>query len=378
MTPLHQDPSDPESALLARYLSDECTAAERQGVDRRIATDPSFAATVERLRAAWDHVSSRAAYDSSALWQRIAADTVDAPQRAETAPGPRLVRTHSDPLRLRNLGAPATRRRWAIAAGLGVIALGGTLWRIEQIRSDTAIVAAPATIIWKELATRAGQRVVAQLTDGTEVTLAPDSRIRYAVEPGSLTRDVELVGKAFFAVRHDSTRPFRVRTRNAVTEDLGTEFIVAAYPEVVKTRVVVASGSVAVRLATPGTGSRAMSDRVPLREQVLNRGDLGTVGGRAGILVDRGIDLSKELAWTRNVLLFDATPLDEAARAIGRWYDIDVKIADSSLITLPVTATFRDVPVTEVLERISLALRLKIERRGRTVILRTRDSSDAR
>jgi len=377
MTPLHQDPSDQESALLARYLSGECTSAERQGIDRRIASDPLYAATVERLRAAWDHGSGPATYESSALWQRVAADTVDAPQRVETAPGPRLVRTHSVPVRLRHLGAPA-HRRWAIAAGLSVIALGGTLWRIEHTRSTVAIAPAPATTTWKELATRAGQRAVAQLTDGTEVTLAPDGRMRYAVEPGLRTRDVELVGKAFFAVRHDAARPFRVRTRNAVTEDLGTEFVIAAYPEVPTTKVVVASGSVAVRLATPGTDSAAMGDRPTGPEFVLKPGDLGTVGGARGVRVNRGVDLSKELAWTRNVLLFNATPLGEAALAIARWYDIDVTIADSSLATLPFTATFRNEPVTEVLERISLALRLQIDRSGRTVILRSRNPSNAR
>jgi ferric-dicitrate binding protein FerR (iron transport regulator) len=255
---------------------------------------------------------------------------------------------------------------------------GTTFWRIERTPSTVAIAPAFEKTAWKELATRAGQRATAQLIDGTEVTLAPESRIRYAVEPGSRTRDVELVGKAFFVVRHDAVRPFRVRTRSAVTEDLGTEFVVAAYPEVATTMVVVASGSVAVRPATPGADLPALSDRVGAHDFVLHRGDLGMVGGPRGVLVDRGADVSKELVWTKNVLLFDATPLDEAARAIARWYDIDVKIADSSLVTLPVTATFRDQPATEVLERISLALRLKIERHGRTVILRPRDSSDAR
>ena len=61
------------------------------------------------------------------------------------------------------------------------------------------------------------------LQDGSEVTLAPDSAIAVAYEPAG--RQVRLLaGEAFFEVRPDASRPFRVLADTVETTVVGTSF----------------------------------------------------------------------------------------------------------------------------------------------------------
>src|SRR5207249_4930466 len=111
----------------------------------------------------------------------------------------------------------------ALAAAAVVIALiggAGVLRRTPQ---------------WSEYATAAAHRAVIRLRDGTQVTLAPKSRVRYAADYGRAHRDLYLDGEAYFQVAPDARRPLRVHTAGSVTEDLGTSFVVRAYADRVAT-----------------------------------------------------------------------------------------------------------------------------------------------
>ncbi|MGH7357650.1 MAG: FecR family protein [Candidatus Rokuibacteriota bacterium] len=222
--------------------------------------------------------------------------------------------------------------------------------------------------------TSVGQRAIVQLTDGTQLTLAPRSRLRYARDFGERSREVHLEGEAYFDVPHDTTRPFRVHTRGVLTEDLGTAFAVTAYPDEATTTVLVASGRVATRRTDDAAG--AATDRVGSaapRAVVLDRGDLARLSGTGGVLVTRGVDVERHLAWTTGTLVFDSAPLGEVIRTLARWYDLDVRLTDRALAARPLTATFRHEPVSQVLDRIALTLDLRVERDGRSVLFRPND-----
>jgi len=63
--------------------------------------------------------------------------------------------------------------------------------------------------------------MVIRLQDGTQVTIAPKSRVRYTADFGRAHRDLYLDGEAYFQVAPDSQRPLRVHTSASITEDLG-------------------------------------------------------------------------------------------------------------------------------------------------------------
>jgi len=214
--------------------------------------------------------------------------------------------------------------------------------------------------------TRRGQTATVQLSDGSRVQLAPESRLSIPAAFGDSVRELHLDGEAVFDVHHDAARPFRVRTRNAVTEDLGTRFGVRAYARDTKVAVLVAEGMV-----TLGIGERPAL-RTAAEGLLLRRGDRGTLDASGTLEVTHGAAVERDLAWTHGTLSFTKQRLPDVLATIGRWYDLDVVVADAELTQHPVTAEFSSQSPQEMLDALATAVEGKIERNGRRVTLRKR------
>jgi transmembrane sensor len=199
---------------------------------------------------------------------------------------------------------------------------------------------APAPM--REVATVRGQRAELRFPDGTRITLAADSRLRFPGVFKGRTRDVYLEGEALFRVTHDPARPFLVRAAGSVTEDLGTEFGLKAYPGTGHVQVVVAEGKVALRPGTaPSSGGL-----------VLTSNQLGrlTPDGQ-GTITDH-VDVDRYLGWSRGRLAFD----------------VEFEIPDSAVAARHLTASFGQEPLPDVLRIITLSLDIRYERVGGTVV----------
>ncbi|CAN5424695.1 hypothetical protein BH09GEM1_BH09GEM1_40360 [soil metagenome] len=145
------------------------------------------------------------------------------------------------------------RRPWQrYVAGLAAACVVAAAGYVSIRRSSHA---APE---WHVVTTPAGGRATLRLEDSTVVTLGPSTTLRYALTTSR--RNVELEGLANFRVTHDVARTFRVRARNAVTTDLGTEFAVRAYRS--DSAVVVAVTAVRCGLMTAATCGRSRSKLV--------------------------------------------------------------------------------------------------------------------
>ena len=323
--------------LLDRYLAGEASAAEAQAVREWLAEDPppEHAALLEDLR----------------LIRRVAAKPV--PDTSVEGAWAKASRS---------LGGRHVSRRFylaVVAAAAVVVAVVGG-WAV--------LGRAPA---WREVSTAVGHRTVVQLRDGTQITLAPKSRLRYTADYGKADRDVYLDGEAYFQVTLDTRRPFRVHTARSITEDLGTAFVVRAYAEQHATEVVVAEGRVALWRADTSRTSAALEARPDARAGlVLAARDLGRLDANGGVTLRRGIDVARQLAWTSGVLAFDGAPLRDVVLTLGRWYNVDVHLesADSALGARRLTATFTNESIDRVVERIALTLGLRVERGPGSVI----------
>lgn len=143
---------------------------------------------------------------------------------ASAAQDAKVVPLHPQAAPAARAPAKATRRRtgprhWlqALAAML-VVAMGVSVWWFDLL--------APAAV---EYASAIGERRVLQLQDGSQVVLAPSSRISVAFS--AMARDVDLVaGEADFQVAHDKERPFRVHAGASIIQAVGTRFSVNRLP----------------------------------------------------------------------------------------------------------------------------------------------------
>ncbi len=350
-SPLDDTPWD----QLARLFAGELPPAEAEQVRAWIAADPERSAMVDHLREVWSHAGDlREAWDAEGALARI--KQVPAGP-ARVVPIPKFYR--EEPL------SPARRlARFGFRAAAAVALVGGGVgvWRLA-LRDTTP--EAPITVA--EMATPRGQRATLRLPDGTRVMLGPASTLRYASTYSMGARAVQLEGEGYFEVVHDSTRPFTVRTASGVATDLGTTFGVRAYAGDSVLRVVVTEGKVSLAPARDTTAPRLSQDSL-----LLSPGDLGRIGPDGSLTARRGIDLSGYLAWTEGRLVFQDTPVGEVVVQLGRWFDLDVRLADTAIGRKRLTASFANEPAPEVLQLVAASLGLRVEQRGQVVTLRAK------
>ena len=91
-----------------------------------------------------------------------------------------------------------------------------------------------------------GIPILIELDDRSQVTLSPNSTIRYKRKFQEQKREVYLEGEAFFEVTKDHEHPFFVYANNLVTKVLGTSFRIRAYDSSDQVMVEVKTGRVSV------------------------------------------------------------------------------------------------------------------------------------
>ncbi len=337
-----RDDLDPD--ILDRYLAGRSRPGEAEAVARWLEVDDRRAALLDELRT---RLRDAPAFDTEAMLVRVTTRIDRAERRAATL----------TPLRgLAGIGARQWPRRLAAAAAV-LLAVGGSVltWRAYQARGATSAQSAPIIV-----ASARGERRVVRLGDGSEVTLAPASRLIVSPTYGHEQRTVSLEGEAMFTVRHDADRPFRVRTAKAVIEDLGTEFGVRAYPTEADQQVVVASGSVLFRTereSAPGTSSGRRPETA-----VLEKNQFARLMSDGTVHVRRDVDAQALLGWVRDELVFDDLPLEGVAAELGRWYDAEIRVGDSGARAQRLTATFRRSSLEQSLAVVAQSLGLRVER----------------
>jgi len=332
---------------LLRLIEGECSPEEAAAIQAWVAADPHRGELLDELRAVW-RVSGEGTRDWG--FEQARERLLDARNRAARWPDPFPVRSRA--LSTRGAAAPrtaASRTRWGAIAAAAALALAGTAgWRLR------APAAAP-----REYATARGQRVELSFSDGSRVLLGVDSRLRVPGDYGVRERVVELEGQAYFVVRHDARRPFRVRTRRGTTEDLGTAFDVRAYNEEEYLQVVVAAGRVALR------GARG-ADSVAL---TLRPRDRAVIDARGNAMTTSGVPLRQYLAWTRGALVFNDAPLLSVIAQLDRWYDLDIETGDRSLGDERLTISFTTQSADEALTALAKVLDARVTRAERLVRL---------
>lgn len=245
-------------------------------------------------------------------------------------------------------------KRGRAFTGIGLLAAAAAFVAFVMTRPPAPTAAPGAT---KTFATKTGQRDSVLLADGSRVILGPESRLTVSADFGTSARSVELVGDAMFDVRHDPAKPFSVHVANAIVEDLGTTFTIESDVHDTTT-VAVISGS--VRLRAAGASESA----------TLAAGDRGSLTANGSVRAYRQAVVPADSSWTHGVLEFHDASMRRVAGEVRRWFGVDLKVADSSLLSVPLTTTVRgNDPVDQVLTSIALSVGARVERQGNSATL---------
>ena len=346
---------DDDYERLARYVSGEASAHERAEIERWVGVVAERRWALDALQSAWRATASASEWNVDGAWTMMSSRLHEAPV------SPQIVAS---------VVSIASRRQWwhgtgalmQIAAAAVILVGGAVLYPkvrgAMSVGTSTGNTAGTTPVPSAEVAvtTAAGQRRTIDLPDGSRVILGVASSLRARPGYGNGAREVELTGEAMFVVTHDELRPFRVHVASSVVEDLGTEFAIRAYAGESALRVAVAAGSVSLRRGNTSAARVLLSPR-----------DVATVRDTGSIGVTHDVDVTKFTAFASGRLIFVDTPLSEVASDLSRWYGVEVRITDTSLLSRHLTSTFESESLDEVLRIIGLALDVKYLRNGQAV-----------
>jgi len=194
------------------------------------------------------------------------------------------------------------------------------------------------------------------LPDGTHVFLNAGSRLIYPEFFADKTREVFLVGEAFFDVEHNEQQPFIVQTTDIRIRVLGTQFNVSAYPSDNIIETVLTEGKVYLEQNNTGMFSQT-TDLMPGQLAAFNKTD------RTTRLEE--VDIENYTLWTEGLLKFESTDLSRVVKRLERYYNIRFKYHDPFLGGIKISGKLDLSDSREfVLENVADAAAVKILKIG--------------
>jgi transmembrane sensor len=170
--------------------------------------------------------------------------------------------------------------------------------------------------LYDKIVTGRGRQWELELPDGSKVWMNASSSIRYPLAFNKGDRTVEMSGEAYFEVKHDGERPFRVKAGNQITEDLGTSFNIKAYSDDQSIATTLLKGSISV-------SSNGVTHLIKPGQQAIVQ-ESGKV-----FKIDSGIDLNSVIGWKNGMFSFQNATLQDVMNEISRWYDVDIQYEGS-------------------------------------------------
>ena len=149
------------------------------------------------------------------------------------------------------------------------------------------------------------------LPDGTEVTLAPGSKLTYSEKS---PRKTHLEGKAFFEVVRNEAVPFEITSDGAFVRVLGTKFMVDAGSSVKE--VYVTEGKVLFAKSSDAEGVILTKDM---------QATLSPYENVPVIAVEPDVN---SIAWQRGSFIFDKTPLRDVLETLSEHYKVSFAATD--------------------------------------------------
>lgn len=315
--------------LLVKYLLQEATREERQEVEEWMAADSNNAKEFERFSLIW-HESKKleqtSTVDENAAWRRFK-------QRVEEKQQPKG----------RTIAMPAGRFGWMRAAAALIMLIGGSWMAYFYLYSGRMITL------------EAGSTIVAQtLPDGTTVTLNRNASISYPRHFRGGTREVTLEGEAFFNVTPDKTHPFIIHANEAAVRVVGTSFNVKSNASI--TEVIVETGIVQVSKQQMGV--------------TLKPKEKATVKKNVAQPVKENSNDELYNYYRTKEFVCNGTPLSRLVEVLSEAYDTNIIIANDNIKNLPLTTTFHNESLDNILKIISDTFNITVERNDTQIILK--------
>jgi len=296
---------------------------------------------------AWKHVTTALHSDPGTLSPRVS-DALHEQHRHDAA-------AHVAALAKR----PAWQLPTLIAVILAVAIFSAIRW-MDRASADTAVTSALASPDGRSISTLAAQSGRTTLNDGSKVTLGADTKLKIANGFGPSMRAARVDGSATIegVAATDPKHPLIVRAGDASIAALGAAtFDVRGYPADPAATVRVRSGSVEVKSLSSGTIKTAAAGQALV---VTPNGQVNTPSQA---------DLDEAFGWADKKFVVNGKPLSAVLPLLVRWYGLEFKVADKSILTRPVTMQASLESSREAISALEKAANVQFGYEGKTMTL---------
>ena len=327
-----------EWEIISKYLSGEMSAEEKLNFEKLMDSNPEYAEIVAASNKDLELIQ-----DVKEIQQKFKVDSAWTNVRSKLSES----KLDNSKNTISIFSAQNARRIVQLAA-MVVITIGLGL-ASYHIYTDKI---APYQSISSEL-NESGKTIT--LADGSSITLNGKSSLTYPRIFGSNERRVKLTGEAFFDIAKNPNKPFIISVENAEIKVLGTSFNVNATTNHVE--VLVETGKVKFSLV-----------KDPNKAILLEKGDFGVLS--ENLLNKTSQNDENYLSWKTQLMVFKAMSLHNVAKVINRTYQVNIQFSDTAIQKLPITTTFNQTPLDEVLESLCRPHNLSYEKSGVRIIIK--------
>jgi len=192
----------------------------------------------------------------------------------------------------------------------------GSLSVVEERADDISLTNLSATTeeslakVYNTISTPPGERVAIMLSDETIVYLTSNSYLKYPSRFDKKSREVTLVGRAYFEVKKSSV-PFIVNTSDMNIEVLGTSFDVESRSNGTSSSVILVEGSVKV-LADGKSKIIYPNEQMSLHRQTKE-------------MTVKSVDSKLMTMWKDGVLIVHGQTFKELTESLASWYGVVIE-----------------------------------------------------
>ncbi|MBC9914467.1 FecR family protein [Chitinophaga varians] len=315
----------PDSLLLTSYFEGKISdPAVKADIEAYIGSGKDAAFIQACMEAAWNNTSDAASDEAAdGDWRRFR--------------------------RLAGISVPHRKMYPQLAAAatlLLLVAVAGWLF-LKPKRQEVAHA-------WKTVTAAPGAPHQLQLPDGSQVTIFPGSSVSYHMEFNSPLREVRLSGRAFFQVTGTAQRPFFVNTGKYTTQVLGTSFEI-------DDRHMLAVTLISGKVRLLGNHGQRLTELQPNQQAVIDK--------QAGSFRLTNVEAEVVTAWTAGKLSFDQEQLHTVCADLQQWYKTPIRIKREELLQKRVTAEFRQLPLSAVMEILSQTAGFRYRQEKDTMVI---------
>lgn len=308
------------AVLFQKYIDNSCSPEEMDQL-MELLKDDAYKAYAQELIAQQSAQKTTLRRDDFALKNRLE-------QRLQN-----ILETEKTTIKLRPEYL-LKRVWWAAAAVFILITVGGYLW-LNTSGAQQKVMAKTSVQNNAETITCYTRNIM--LPDGSTVILKEGSTLNYPGNFSGKTREVALVGEAYFDIVHDQQHPFVIQTGKIKTTVLGTAFNIKAYPGQKDITVSVTRGKVKVENQSKVLAVLSKDEQVvySLNNELYEQQKVDAVT----IVTD----------WTKQDMVFDDNTFLDIAGILQKRFGVQVIFANPLLEQCTITASFDG---TEPLEKV--------------------------